>query len=605
MKLPAIFLFPLILILIVNSGFSQCNGTLVWSDEFSGTTLDGNKWVYDIGNGCPSLCGWGNSELEYYTNSTNNVRTADGILTIEARSESMGGSPFTSGKIKTLGKFGHTYGRYEARMRLPNGSGLWPAFWMLNVNNNWPMTGEIDIMEYRGDQTSSTHGTLHYGSAWPNNQYDGGGYNLPTGNFYSEWHLFAVEWDDNEIRWFLDDVKFKTETRNPNSLNPASTDDPWPWTSDFYIILNLAVGGWFTGVTDAADVQLIKATFEIDYVRVYDMQQTPYSGTTQLFPAKIEAEDFDLSCGGGSYSDVDAVNTGGVFRNEQVDIQATTDAGGGYNVAWIEATEWMEYTVQVPNNGTYNFTVRAASGVGGGRLRIEMDGTDVTGAIDITNTGGWQNWQDFMVNNISLTAGTKVMRVYFESGGLNLNYISVTANSLPVEFISLSAERKDKDNILIQWTTGWERNNSHYTVERSFDSQIWEELAEVQGAGNSESINPYYFQDEGFLSEGVFYRIRQTDFDGKETYSPILKVAPASGLLSTMTIDDRIISLSDSRGRIREVRLLESTGKTIMTEPRKEGLELITMKAHDIQPGIYFVYIITDESIEVKKIFLH
>src|SRR5690606_25523503 len=135
-------------------------------------------------------------ELEYYTNDPANIFVSDGILTIKAIREDRAGSSFTSAKIKTLGLFRHTYGRYEARMRLPQGRGLWPAFWMLNVNNQWPMSGEIDIMEYRGDLTGQVNGTLHYGSAWPDNQHDGGTYTLPTGNFFEEWHTFAVEWDD-------------------------------------------------------------------------------------------------------------------------------------------------------------------------------------------------------------------------------------------------------------------------------------------------------------------------------------------------------------------------------------------------------------------------
>lgn len=139
----------------------MCNGALLWSDEFDGSSLDANKWSYQTGNGCPSLCGWGNSEQEYYTNSANNVYISNGVLVLKVIKESISSSSFSSGKVITKNHFSHTYGRFEARMRLPKGRGLWPAFWMLPNTNSWPTTGEIDIMEYRGDQTNITTGALH------------------------------------------------------------------------------------------------------------------------------------------------------------------------------------------------------------------------------------------------------------------------------------------------------------------------------------------------------------------------------------------------------------------------------------------------------------
>lgn len=261
-------LFTALLLFIGWTSYSQC-GQLIWADEFNGPSLDMSKWAHENGNGCPSLCGWGNGEMQTYTGDVENIRVENGLLVIEAVREDVDGSQFTSSKLRTLGLESWTYGRFEARMRLPLGNGLWPAFWMLSDNNNWPMTGEIDIMEYRGDKPLETHGTLHYGSAWPNNQWDGNTY-THSSSLADDFHVYAVEWEENEIRWYFDDVLFKQETRNPNSLNPLSTDDPWPWGSNFYMILNLAVGGAFTGNPSADQVQLTKPTFEIDYVRVYN-----------------------------------------------------------------------------------------------------------------------------------------------------------------------------------------------------------------------------------------------------------------------------------------------------------------------------------------------
>lgn len=260
-------LYTTVLCMFAYMTYSQCN-TLVWSDEFNGNDLDANKWAFQNGNGCPDLCGWGNGELENYTNNSKNIRVANGILTIEAVKESSNGSSFTASKIRTLGLASWTYGRFEASMRLPLGKGLWPAFWMLSDNNNWPMTGEIDIMEYRGDLPKRTYSTLHYGSPWPNNQHDGDTYDHSQ-NLSDDFHVYAVEWEENELRFYFDNVLIKKETKNPNTLNPASSDNPWPWSTKFYFILNLAVGGGFTGNPSAADVQLTKPTFEVDYVRVY------------------------------------------------------------------------------------------------------------------------------------------------------------------------------------------------------------------------------------------------------------------------------------------------------------------------------------------------
>lgn len=417
-----LFLFALIFPLI--SKAQTCNGNLVWSDEFDSSALDLTKWVYQTGDGCPSLCGWGNSELEYYTNSANNIYINSGVLNMKVIKETVGSSSFTSSKIITKGLYSRTYGRFEARMRMPTGNGLWPAFWMLNTNNNWPTTGEIDIMEYRGDQTEITQGTLHYGSASPNNQYDGDSYTNSAG-LDQDFHIYAVEWTADDIKWYFDGILFKTETKNPNSLDPASNNAAvWPWTSDFYIILNMAVGGWFTGTTNAADIVLTKPTFEIDYVRVYDLDnssvaQTAYNGTSYSIPGKIECENYDIKCG-GAYYDVDGINNGGKYRTDGVDIETCTDVGGGYNLGFSDVGEWMEYTVNVAQTTNYDLDLRLASGgTGTSALHVEVDGMNVSGSVSIPNTGGWQTWKTYSVKKIALTQGKHVVRLVF--GGTNIN----------------------------------------------------------------------------------------------------------------------------------------------------------------------------------------
>ncbi|WP_253251848.1 family 16 glycosylhydrolase [Flavobacterium sp. ACN2] len=251
---------------------AQCN-TLVWSDEFNGTTVDLTKWQSISGNGCPSLCGFGNAEAQRYDpNQATIVKEgANSYLNIQAKYEpsaSFPDQPYASSKLTTEGKYSLKYGRVEARMKLSNGQGAWPAFWMLPVNGNWPFTGEIDIMEAKHRNPQSVDGTIHYdGNGY---HFTGRSYSSPT-DLSSDFHVYAVEWGPNFIKWFVDDVLFHTATPN------TTVNGGWPFNdSQFYIILNLAVGSAGTPYTsvNGAGVAPVPGDFpaklQVDYVRVYD-----------------------------------------------------------------------------------------------------------------------------------------------------------------------------------------------------------------------------------------------------------------------------------------------------------------------------------------------
>lgn len=272
----------------IETSKAQC-GQMVWSDEFNDTSVDASKWAYDLGNGCPN-CGWGNAELQSYTNSPNNVRINNGKLEIEARWD--GGSNYSSARLTTKGKHSWKYGRFEMRAKMPSGTGIWPAFWMLPVNGSWPKTGEIDIMELRGDEPSKSAGTVHYGASYPNNRHDGTAYWLPQekGTFADDFHVFAVEWQAGEIRWYVDGNLFKTETKTPNTLSPASNDNAWPWDDqEFYLILNVAIGGINTPYTGFQNPSFgNSALMEVDYVRVFD---SPQPNISIAGPAKVFEKD--------------------------------------------------------------------------------------------------------------------------------------------------------------------------------------------------------------------------------------------------------------------------------------------------------------------------
>ncbi|WP_258104539.1 family 16 glycosylhydrolase [Marinoscillum sp. MHG1-6] len=252
----------LLFTLIMSFSFAQCPN-LVWSDEFDGTSLNTSDWTYQLGTGCDEgICGWGNNELQSYAQE--NVSVSNGNLTITAKKERIRGSQYTSGRINTINKQDFTYGRFEARIKLPEGGGLWPAFWMLPTDNAygaWPQSGEIDIMEYVSWNANQTLGYIHYGDLYPGNQNQGSIFELHSGNFFDSYHDFALEWDANELRWFVDGILFQTKT--PEDLAPYN----WPFDQPFHIIMNVAVGGNLGGEVDNT---IFPASMDVDYVRVYD-----------------------------------------------------------------------------------------------------------------------------------------------------------------------------------------------------------------------------------------------------------------------------------------------------------------------------------------------
>jgi len=258
---------------------------LVWNDEFDGEALDTTKWSCQIGTGTSEgLTGWGNQELEYYTDREENVRVEDGKLVITAikEEERYGGQLFTSARLRTYTDddktlFATKYGRIEARIKLPEGEGLWPAFWMLPVDdslyNEWASSGEIDIMEARGRLPDRIEGTIHYGQNWPNNIYKGQEYIFPEGTDITDYHLYSLEWEPGKLSWYIDNECYHT-TDKWFSQGPASATDytyPAPFDVPFYILLNMAVGGTFDLESDPYSTEYPAQMF-VDFVRVYQKE---------------------------------------------------------------------------------------------------------------------------------------------------------------------------------------------------------------------------------------------------------------------------------------------------------------------------------------------
>lgn len=246
---------------------------LAWNDEFNGESIDETKWNYVQGGG-----GYGNNELQYYTNRTNNARVENGQLVIEAHKEAYGGNPYTSAKLTTEGKGDWTYGKFEVRAKMPHGQGIWPAIWMMptdeNLYSGWPASGEIDMMELLGHQPNKIYGTLHYGVPHGSSQ---GTYTLPGNeSFADRFHTFAVEWEPGEFRFYVDGILYSKmqDWYSKNTQEGGNYTYPAPFDRDFFMQLNLAVGGNWPGNPDESTVFSQKML--VDYVRVYELDGGQY-----------------------------------------------------------------------------------------------------------------------------------------------------------------------------------------------------------------------------------------------------------------------------------------------------------------------------------------
>lgn len=383
-------------ILVAGSGPARAGWQLVWSDEFDGAGIDTNKWTFDIGNGNN---GWGNWERQYYTSRTNNAFVADGLLHIVAWKESYSGFPYTSARLKTQGRFSKTFGRFEFRARLPRGLGFWPALWMLGTNITsvgWPSCGEIDVMEAKGSWTNTVQGTIHYADTAGNHTYHTKIYTLPLpGDSITNFHTYAIEWASNSIKWLVDGVTVHTWTSWASAAGPY----PAPFDRDFFIIMNLAIGGSYLGNPSDSEIDagtVFPGEMQVDYVRVYEYVATPPEPPVGLAAAPGNAKVF-LSwlpsfgatgykvkravAGGRPYSTVATTTT-----NLYTDNTATNCATYFYVVSATNALgESANSTEALVTLGAFAFAVNS----GGGSTMQFLADTNFTGgtqAAPVTTT---------------------------------------------------------------------------------------------------------------------------------------------------------------------------------------------------------------------------
>ena len=288
---------------------SNSGWTLVWRDEFSGNVIDDSKWTHEV-----NCDGGGNNEKQCYTDSSDNAYLENGVLKIVAKPESGQTLPYSSARLISKEKGDWTYGRFEIRAKAPSGQGAWPAIWMLptdNVYGGWPHSGEIDIFEAvnlgvslddgQGSVEKNVHGTLHYGKSWPNNSYTGQSYTLPDGeNPADDFHVYAVEWQEGEIRWYVDGVLYQTQLKSEVSYNTDGQADGlthkgWfteqngeiqlnnaPFDERFHLLLNFAVGGSWPEAVNQGGIDASafdgQNSFDVDYVRVFECSVSPSTG---------------------------------------------------------------------------------------------------------------------------------------------------------------------------------------------------------------------------------------------------------------------------------------------------------------------------------------
>ncbi|MCT4798676.1 carbohydrate binding domain-containing protein [Exiguobacterium profundum] len=389
---------------------------LVWSDEFSKSEIDHSKWNFETGNwivdkdGNPVAAGWGNNEKQFYTDKNENAFVKDGKLVIRAKkeqaSDQFGTYDYTSAKLTTKGTFSKTYGRYEMRAKLPTGKGLWPAFWMLPEEDRyggWAASGEIDIMESWGSQPDKVAGTIHYGETWPNNKYTGKDYHFAEGDGIDKWHTYAVEWEPGEIRWYVDGQLYQTQNDwYAKEANKASKYSyPAPFDQDFYLIMNLAVGGWFDG--DVDETTPFPAEMEVDYVRVFDLKngkyrdavEPTYSDEEIVLPegAKQPLDDGNLVYDEGYTEPITTVTNGAQALNPTYwNYVALPDFGGVGSIDVIDLAGARFADISIDQAGSQPYSHQLIQNVSlgqGGHYKVTFDAkADATRSIAVKVGGG-------------------------------------------------------------------------------------------------------------------------------------------------------------------------------------------------------------------------
>lgn len=411
---------------------------LVWSDEFEEDgALDPSKWTYDLGRGNG---GWGNNEVQTYTNSLDNVRVEDGRMVIEVHQDMSSGRPaYTSGRVLTRGLQSWQYGRFEARIRLPKTTGTWSAFWMLATDAIlreafWPDNGEIDIMEHvgyeedtlfhaaRGSVPDNIHATLH--TANRNHLSSTGlGDKMFLATATEEFNTYALNWTEAGMEFEVNGVVFFTVDREPGVpvRNPPDDITPyWPFDQRFHLIFNVAVGGswgghfnegFYPGVSPYGPLGIDHngewpQRMEVEYVRVYG--PPPFSNPLPV-PGRLEADAF--------------------ARESGMRIRHSNEGESAFHLGEISAGNYVEYEIQVNRSADYQLQARYSAGGSNGRISVHLNGEPLSEeGVALPSTGGSQTWQTLSLGEVYLPQGLHTLRLEMEQGGFQLARLELAAD---------------------------------------------------------------------------------------------------------------------------------------------------------------------------------
>ncbi len=586
---------------------AQCP-TLVWSDEFNATTLDQTKWSYQIGDGCDiNLCQWGNNELQWYAQE--NVTVSNGTLKITAKRETIQNRNYTSGRIRTLSKADIKYGRIEARMKMPVGQGLWPAFWMLptdNVYGGWPQSGELDIVEYLGHEKATTHGTIHYGNPWPNNRSLTKNFTLTEGGLNDDFHVYAIEWTENDIKWFLDGFLFSTITRNDLG------SERWPFDQKFHFLLNFAVGGNWPGNPNGSTV--FPQAFEVDYVRVYNLVGAPYLSGPQKVPFMATNRTYSINNFPTGAAIVWTVPTG-----------ATVVSGNGTKDIVINwGTTGGKVTATVTNTcGVYKFEL-GVQVEGNFSTGIILENFDSVGRITRTfNTGTFTD--DFPTPSKNAVNGSALSGKYVRSAAQQYDVLVYDVADVTNGADFTSSEKKFYidiltaapvgTNILLQLENKTQAQSTNYPIGRhsrytavTTKQNEWERLSFVftdrpDAAVSHQAINQFIFLFAPNTNSGATYYFDNFEIYTKKSVSTLdladdktLKIAPNPA-------SDILFVSADKNKAIDRLEIVDITGKrfSFQNNIHKSDYQL---NIKHLQTGIYYLHVSFTDATQLTKAFV-
>lgn len=638
---------------------SQCYN-LVWSDEFTGSSLNTSNWSYDVGAG-----GWGNNELQYYTNGSN-VEVSNGTLKIVAKSEVIGTSNYTSGRIVTKNKGDFRYGKFEARAKMPQGQGIWPAFWMLPTNNEyggWPKSGEIDVLELLGHQPNIVYGTIHSGDpVTAATISSSANYTLPNGTFADDFHTFTLEWTPTEVKWLVDGNLYSTKT--------VANISPWVFDKAFHVLLNVAVGGNWPGAPNGTTV--FPQTMEVDYVRIYQkIEDIQIVGAATVEPSTVGAYTVptianttyswssaaNASISGGQTTPQATVTFSPMESNTTLSATLTNSCGTAtpqYPVT-ISANQWSNPDFE---KDLTNWNTTAYSGAIATFAITTTDVQHATKAICASVTAlGTYPWNAQISHTaFNVTAGQSYTLTYWVKGdaaGRSFNFAFINGSNfayrtgssrttatawtkqiftftptvsesmiftldlglqtgtycfdnfvfgktelvIPVELIDFQAVAKKK-TVGIEWQVAQEINLKNYEIQRSQDGITFETIGFV-AAQNKITRKDYAFEDDAPLTNISFYRLKINEQDGSFSYSKVQSVQLGKVAVSVFPNPTHDFIEIKNIESVKTLELFDQNGRLLreFSNTSNNRLDL-----RDFPKGVYHLKIGTTGTFSVVKV---